>query len=211
MGKSKFNVNILLLVLLIFGAFTFFITVYITQKADRSAVNQFYPIEGTDLAVRYSSLEPDGLYQGSENVNSLRVKGRFGFDWGAAQEGESLYLNEYASTDLGLSFCDLVCVDLRSYQKEVLWPNTILRGRCASGELVCVRNVLLPANQPKTSSLCAFYSLSVPALCPESDGAEVLFLDPANGEVLYSVFDDEAMTDVFDARYLARTLEEVRG
>lgn len=211
MRKSQFNVNILLLVLLIFGAFTFFITVYITHKADRSAINQFCPIEGTDLAVRYSSLEPDGLYQGTENVNSLRVKGRFGFDWGAALEGESLYLNEYDSTDLGLTFCDLVRVDLESFQKEVIFTNTVLRGRCASGELVCVRDALLPSNQPKTSSLCAFYSLSDGKLHPESDWAEILYLDPASGEVLYRVFDDEAMTDAFDARYLSRTLEEVRG
>ena len=211
MGKSKFNVNIFLLVLLIFGAFTFFITVYITHKADRSAVNQFYPIEGTDLAVRYSSLEPDGLYQGTENVNSLRVKGRFGFDWGAALEGNRLYLNEYDSTDLGLSFCDLVRVNLDTFEKELFLPNTILRGCCASGELVCVQNALLPSNEPKTSSLCAFLSLSDSALHPESDGAEVLFLDPATGAVVYSEFDDEAMTDGFDACYLARTLEEVRG
>ena len=211
MQNTKLTFNGLLLIVLIFAAFTFFITIYITHKADRTAVNQFYPIEGTDLAVRYSSLEPDGLDEGSENVNSLRVKGRFGFDWGAALEGSSLYLNEYASTDLGLSLCDLVRVDLSSFRKELLCPNTILRGRCASGELVCVRNVLLPANEPKTSSLCAFYSLTSPSLRPESDRAEVLFLDPATGETLYSVFDDEAMTDAFEARYLARTLEEVRG
>ncbi len=211
MRKSKLNVNGLLVVLLIFGAFTFFITVYITNKADRTPINQFYPIEGTDLAVRYSSLEPDGLYRGSENVHSLLVKGRFGFDWGAALEDRSLYLNEYTSTELGLTLCDLVRVDLTSFHKEVLWRDTILRGRCASGELVCVRNVLLPSNQPKTSPLCAFYSLSSAALHPESDRAEVLFLDPVTGEILYSVFDDGAMADSFDARYLARTLEEVRG
>lgn len=210
MDRSKLTFNGLLLVILIFAAFTFFITVYITGKADRTAINAFHPIEGTDLAVRYSSLEPDGLYQGTENVNTLRVKGTFGFDWGAVLEGNRLYLNEYDATDLGVTLCSLVRVDLETDQKEVLFPDAILLGRCASGELVCVRNALLPSNHPDESSLCAFYSLTSPALRPESGAVEVVFLDPGTGEALCSVTDNLAEMDSFDARYLARTLEEVR-
>ena len=207
MRSPKLSVNALLLVLLIFGGFTFFITVFIVRMADRSGVNTFNPVEGTDYAIRYSSLEPNGLYQGNEVVNSLVVKGNFGFDWGAALEGERLYLNEYKTSNMGVMHSNLVRVDLTTKQKETLLTDAILRGKCASGELVCVRGVLLPANKPESNILCKFYALAAPGL---HDGAEVLFLDPAIGEIVYRVRDDEAMSNAFEARYLKRTLEEVR-
>ena len=207
MRSPKLSVNTLLLILLIFGGFTFFITLFIVRMADRSGVNTFNPVEGTDYAIRYSSLEPNGLYQGNEVVNSLVVKGNFGFDWGAALEGERLYLNEYKTSNMGVMHSNLVRVDLTTKQKETLLTDAILRGKCASGELVCVRGVFLPANEPESNILCKFYALTAPGL---HDGAEVLFLDPATGEIVYSVRDDGAMTEAFEARYLQRTLEEVR-
>ena len=207
MSSSKRRVNVLLLILLLFGGFTFFITVCISHMADRTPVNTFSPIEGTNYAIRYSSLEPSGLYEGSENVHSLVVEGNFGYDWGAALEGNRLYLNEYSATDLGVMHSDLVYVDLNTKEKTCLFSDAILRGRCASGELVCVRGVLLPANQPETNVLCKFYALTAPGL---QDGAEVLFLDPATGEVVYRLRDANAMGKGFEARYLQRTLEEVR-
>lgn len=207
MRSPKLSVNALLLVLLIFGGFTFFITVFIVRMADRTGVNTFNPVEGTDYAIRYSSLEPNGLYQGNEVVNSLVVQGNFGFDWGAALEGERLYLNEYKTSNMGVMHSNLVRVDLTTKQKETLLTDAILRGKCASGELVCVRGVLLPANKPESNILCKFYALAAPGL---HDGAEVLFLDPATGEIVYRVRDDGAMTEAFEARYLQRTLEEVR-
>ena len=207
MRSPKLSVNALLLILLIFGGFTFFITLFIVRMADRSGVNTFNPVEGTEYAIRYSSLEPNGLYQGNEVVNSLVVKGNFGFDWGAALEGERLYLNEYKTSNMGVMHSNLVRVDLTTKQKETLLTDAILRGKCASGELVCVRGVLLPANEPESNILCKFYALTAPGL---RGGAEVLFLNPATGEIVYSVRDDEAMSNAFEARYLQRTLEEVR-
>lgn len=208
MRSPKLSVNTLLLILLIFGGFTFFITLFIVRMADRSGINTFNPVEGTDYAIRYSSLEPNGLYQGNEVVNSLVVKGNFGFDWGAALEGDRLYLNEYNTSDMGVMHSNLVRVDLTTKRKETLLTDAILRGKCASGELVCVRGVFLPANEPESNILCKFYALTAPDL---HDVAEVLFLDPATGEIVYSVRDDGAMTEAFEARYLGRTLEEVRG
>ena len=207
MRSPKLSVNALLLILLIFGGFTFFITLFIVRMADRSGVNTFNPVEGTDYAIRYSSLEPNGLYQGNEVVNSLVVKGNFGFDWGAALEGERLYLNEYNTSNMGVMHSNLVRVDLTTKRKETLLTDAILRGKCASGELVCVRGVFLPANEPESNVLCKFYALAAPGL---RGGAEVLFLDPATGEIVYRVRDDGAMTEAFEARYLQRTLEEVR-
>ena len=87
--------------------------------------------------------------------------------------------------------------------------DTVLRGRCASGELVCVGDALMEANAPKTNPLCQFYGLSA-GIHPEKDGALVLFLDPDTAQVVYSVWDDEALTDGFEERYLNCTLGEVR-
>lgn len=212
MRSPKFTLNALILVILLASAFLFFIMLMVFGMASRLLpVNQIIPIENTDLLIRYSNLEPDGLYQGTENVNTLRVEGTFGYDWGAVLEGERLYVNEYDATDLGLTLCDLTMIDLATDQKQVLFPNTILRGRCASGELVCVRDVMIPANHPAESSLCAFYSLTDPSLRPENSLAQVLFLDPATGEIVYETQTNASLDKSFSSRFLERTLEEVRG
>ncbi|MBR2832698.1 MAG: hypothetical protein IKE57_07235 [Oscillospiraceae bacterium] len=209
MSTSRFTVTSLLLLAIIISVIGFLFTVLLPELSDHSAVNDYFPIEGTNLGVRYSSLYPNGLYTGEKGT--LRLEGDFGHDWGAAAEGDDLYLNEYRSTSLGLAFCDVVRVDLETYDKEVLFRNTILRGRCASGELVCLGDYLLPSIYPDSNSLCRIYAMSSPQLRPEGTGALVLFLDPKTGEVLYSIRDEDALEDSFDGRYLARTLEEVRG
>ena len=208
MRESKFTLNAFLLVVIIFSALTFFVTVKLTAMADRTPVNSFTPIEGTDLAVRYSSLEPNGIYPGSENVNTLRLEGNFGVDWGAAAVGDRLYLNAYRSTDLGLLLSDVVCVDTQTFQKQVLLQNAILRGRCASGELVCLTGELLPANLPEDNALCRIYSLTDTAL--RADGAAVVFLDPETGRVVYETTDPTSSSEDFEAQFLNRTLEEVQ-
>ena len=43
MRSPKLSVNTFLLILLIFGGFTFFITVLIVRMADRTPVNSFHP------------------------------------------------------------------------------------------------------------------------------------------------------------------------
>ena len=210
MRESKFTLNAFLLVVIIFSALAFFVTVKLTAMADRTPINSFSPIEGTELAVRYSSLEPNGIYRGSENVNTLVLEGNFGTDWGAAAVGDRLYLNAYRSTDLGILLSDVVCVDLRTFQKEVLLQNAILRGRCASGELVCLRGAMLPANHPQNNALCRLYSLTDTTLSPEGD-AMVVYLDPDTGRILYEVRDDTAQGGDFETRYLGRTLQEVQS
>ena len=67
------------------------------------------------------------------------------------------------------------------------------------------------ANAPDTNPLCQLYAMTDGDLHPEGKGATVLFLDPDTGEAVYSVWDDEALTDSFEDRYLSRTLEEVMG
>ena len=211
MRESKFTMNAFLLVVIIFSAFIFFITVKVMgMAADRRAVNTFTPIEGTEFLVHYSSLEPNGIYTGNENIHELKLEGNFGVDWGAAAVGDQLYLNAYRSTDLGILLSDVVRVDTNTFRKEVLLKNAILRGRCASGELVCLSGVMLPANRPEDNALCRLYALTDAELSPDGNGAKVVYLDPETGDVLYEVQDDTAAGDDFEARYLNRSLEEVR-
>ena len=211
MQENKFTANALVLVVIVFSAILFLFSIKVVDLSQHAAVNDFYPIEGTDLAVKYSSLSPNGIYQGGKTTGQLKLEGTFGYDWGAAVEGDSLYLNEYTSTDVGVMLCRLVRVDLTTFEKEVLLRDTILRGRCASGELVCLGGYLMPSSFPATNPLCKFYAMSDPDIRPADTSALVLFLDPSTGEVVYSVRDDEALTESFEGRYLARTLQEVMG
>ena len=71
-------------------------------------------------------------------------------------------------------------------------------------------NCLPSSDYPATNAFCSLYALSAPDIRPESSYAEVLFLDPATGEVLFRIPDEEAQTEGFEERYLQRTLEEVR-
>lgn len=208
MDSPKFSLNAFLLVFILFSALLFFFTVKVMDIADRTPVNSFTPIEGTELSVRYSSLEPNGICSGTENVNTLLLKGNFGTDWGAAAIGDRLYLNHYRTTDLGVLLSDVVCVDTDTFQETVLLRNAVLRGRCASGELVCLGGVLLSANYPEDNALCRLYSLTDGNLL--TDGATVFYLDPDSGEPLYTLRDDMAGED-FETRFLDRTLAEVRG
>ncbi len=208
MDSPKFSLNAFLLVFILFSALLFFVTVKVMDIADRTPVNSFTPIEGTELAVRYSSLEPNGICSGSENVNTLLLEGNFGTDWGAAAIGDRLYLNHYRTTDLGVLLSDVVCVDTDTFQETILLRNAVLRGRCASGELVCLGGVLLSANYPEENALCRLYSLTDGNL--SNDGAKVFYLDPESGELLYELRDDMAGED-FETRFLSRTLAEVRG
>ena len=102
----------------------------------------------------------------------------------------------------------MVCVDADTLQETVLLRDAVLRGRCASGELVCLSGVLLSANYPEENALCRLYSLTDTALT--QSGAKVCYLDPDSGQLLFELQDDTAGAD-FEARFLERTLAEVRG
>lgn len=212
MNNAKFTLNALLVVIMAFSAIGLLVTVNTFDAAGYMySINDYHPIKGTDLWIRYATKEPSGIYKGMKNTAELKLEGRFGYDWGVAVCGDDLYLNEYFDSDAGLVMSDLVRVNMDTFEEETVCGNTILRGRCASGELVCISDCMLPSNMTKTNSLCKLYAMTDPELDPSSDGATVMFLDPSSGEVVYSVWDDHALTDkLFDKRYLIRTLEEVR-
>ena len=210
MGNAKFTLNALLLVVIIFAAISLFFMVRVVDMADTGAVNDYYSVGDTGISVRYSSQKPNGLYTGSINTGELKLAGNFGYDWGAAYEGNTLFINEYSSTDLGMMLCKLVKVDMTTFEKEVLYKDSMLRGRCASGELVVVSGFMMPSSYPETNSLCKLYSFSSSNVHIDGKTATVLFIDPATGEVVYSVEDSNAMAEDFDARYIERTLAEVK-
>ena len=211
MRQSKFTFQAFLIIVLIFSVMAFFFTLFLSGMADKAwnpHVNDSYEIAGTDLTIRYSDKKGNGIFEGDPVNGVLKVEGSFGHDWGIALEGDYLYLNEYRTSTLGMMFCQLVRINLNTYEKEVLMHNTILRGQCTSGELVCVSGAMLPADFPETNPLCRFYRLTEKNNAPEG-GADVMFLDPQTLEAAYSVTVSDPFSPIFEKQYLQKTLTEV--
>lgn len=209
MKNNKMSFNMILIIVACFSTIAFFFTVKLVNLADRFPVNSFNRIEGTNFAIKYSSLEPDGLYEGDENTCVLRVEGTFGYDWGSAVEGDYLYTNEYVTTTLGLVTPQLVRINLKDFSKEVLYKDTLLRGRCASGELVCQSNFIMPSNYPKTNSFCKLYAMSSD-IDDVDNRFDVIYINPASAQVEYTVENQFDLANKFDENFLEKTLEEVK-
>ena len=211
MNRVKFNMNALLVIIIVLSALWFFINVWVFNNAKYVfIINDNYAIEGTDLWIHYGTTEPDGIYKGQAGTKELMLEGTFGYEWGLAVVGNDLYINEYRTSDLGMTFCNLVRVDMDTFEGETVAENTILRGRCASGELVCLGDCLLPSNKPTVNSLCKLYGMSSSKIRPGSNVATVMYIDAATGESVYTTQDTAVLTKGFQKRYLDRTLEEVR-
>ncbi len=208
MQRSKFTLNAFLIVVLVFSALILLVTVGLTNMADRTAINGYMPIEGTALSVRYSSLEKSGICTGGENNATLLLEGNYGYDWGAAVSGNTLYINEYQNTTLGFMLCQLDKINTETMEKEVLFQNAVLRGTCRSGELVCVTNYTMSSNYPDTNGLCRLYRL---ASHTDSNTVTVLWLAPETGEIVYSVTEENTADSAIEKKYLQHTLEEVKG
>lgn len=210
MGNSKFTMNSLNIIVIIFSAILFFFTIAMVNMSSPFAQNEFFPIEGTELAVKHSNLEPDGLYKGPESTATLVLEGTFGNDWGTAVENGKIYLNEYAMTTVGLIVPEAVRVDAETYEKEVLLKNAMIRGKCASGELVVVEGFIMPTNFPKTNSLFKLYCMSDPLMRPDSDSRNILFIDPATGETVLTLEDQLYLEKSFEMKFIDKTLDEIR-
>ena len=210
MNNTKFTMNALLVIVTIFSAIGLLFTVGIYKMGQHAyLVSDYEAIEGTDLAIRYSTKEPSGIYRGTKYADELVLEGEFGYDKGTTYSEGKLYLNEYRYTDTGFTLCDVVCVDTESFEKTVLMENAMLRGHCESGELVCRGDCFPRSDMPDTNSLCRLYAMTSPKLDPVSGSAAVVFIDPASGEIVYTARDDAQEGD-FDEHWLPHTLEEVR-
>ena len=209
MTQSRFTLNALLLVVAIMSALTFVITLILPSMADWSAVNDFYRIEETDYAIVYSDIKPNGIYEGPEQTAVLRVEGTFGHDWGIVLDEPYLYANEYTSTQMGLMHCSLVRIDLRTYEKEIILEDAVLRGRCQTGELVCVAGFLMPSTFPETNSLCRLYAMTASNVDLGRTGMQIVFLDPSTAQAVGAVSGEDVPDEVFEERYINRTLTEI--
>lgn len=185
MKDAKFNMNAVVLIVIIFSAIGLFFTIKLPTMANMEAVNEFWPVEGTEVSVKNSNRETNGLYTGTKFDGTLRLAGEFGYDWGAYAEGRTLYINEYLTTTMGMTVIQLDRVDLDTYKKEVFIKDAILRGRTASGELVVVTGFIIPSTFPDTNSLMSAYSAASNDI--RHDGMEeIRFIDPRTGETVYT-------------------------
>lgn len=209
MRQARFTMNAFLLIVIIFSAIYFAFTIFLSDVADRTPVNDYYRIEGSDFAILYSNKKTSGIYEGLESSGQLRLKGTFGHDWGIALQGNSLYATEYTYTEMKFTRCDLAKIDLVSFDKEILYNNCILRGRCASGELVCIGNFMLPSSFPKTNPICSLYAMTDTDYDAKQNGSLVMFIDPESGDLLYETEDRSALREDFDEKYLNLTLDEI--
>lgn len=210
MGNAKFTMNSLVIIVIIFSAILFFFTIAMVDMANPYAQNDYYPIEGTDLAVKHSSVDTNGLYRGPENTSVLVLEGTYGNDWGTTLSGDDLYLNEYSMTTVGLIIPEIVKVNVNTLDKEVLYKDAMIRGRCASGEMVCLEGYIMPTNFPKTNSLLKFYTMSDSDLRPEGNIVNILFIDPETGEVVFRMDDQPILEKSFELKYIERSLDEIR-
>ena len=209
MGNSRLTVNGIMIIVLIFSAMLFFFTVTMVEMVNPYGQNEFQPIEGTDLAVKHSSVDENGLYQGPESTAQLVLKGNFGNDWGTTLSGNSLYLNKYAITSLGLIIPEVVRVDTDTHEEELLYKDAIIRGRCASGEMIILTDYVMPTNYPDTNPMLKLYSMSS-GVDLDDKTLTVVFMDPGTGEVLYSLEDRAFLEKTFQKKYEDRTLDEIR-
>ena len=137
------------------------------------------------------------------------LEGNFGNDWGTTLSGTDLYLNEYAITSLGLIIPEVVKVDTETLEKEVLYKDAIIRGKCASGEMVLLTGYVMPTNYPETNSLYKFYTMSSDVDLDDT-AVTVIFMEPETGEVVFSLEDKAYMEKTFQKKYEDRTLDEIR-
>ncbi len=181
------------MMLIIFSVFVIFVLFGLTEMANIGINNDVYEIEGTDYSVRYTELKPSGLYKGKGNSGVLVVEGNFGYDWGVAVVDGALYCNEYRTTSLGMMVSDFVKIDLETYEKEVIYRDAVMIGKCRSGEVVCLDGFMMPSWQFDINSFFKLYSMSSCDIRAEKDLVTVRYIDTDTGETVLCF--EDSMTD----------------
>lgn len=180
MNQSRFSLNAFILVVACFSAIIFLVALIVPEATDSRIANDFYPIEGTDFAVVYSSKKSDGIYEGYRQTGELKLEGTFGHDWGLVYDEPYLYTNEYTTTRLGLAQCSVVRIDLRTFEKQVLFEDAVLTDRDDSGDLVITVGSLMPSAFPETNSLCRLYAMTDNDIDPGNPDGTVIRFSPTN-------------------------------
>ena len=208
MKKTKFTFNSLLLIVAIFSALVLFIGITMVDMATILPVEDSYRIGDTEYFVRYSSFHPYGIYRGNDQ---LVLKGSYGHDWGAALVGNTYYCNEMKDTDFGLMVTDVVKIDLTTFKKETVLRNSMIRGKCASGELIIYEGYISPTWSPDVNPFRCVFRVSDSKIQEDADAAVVSWYDTSSDSIVYSKTDPNAHHNKREEYYISRTLEKVRG
>ncbi|MBQ7715198.1 MAG: hypothetical protein IJT70_04935 [Clostridia bacterium] len=208
MNKIKFTFNSFLVLVIIFSAMASFILVGVTNMSERSTVNSVNPIEGTDYYIRYSDFAESGIYDGDMPSSKLLLQGNFGYDWGASVSGATMICNEYRRTTLGIITCDVVKIDLETFDKDLLYKDAMMVGKCASGEIVCIDGYTLAPMNSTDNLLYDIYSMSSCMINMENGVATVRWFDPATGECVAYKEDGRILEEGRTDYYLNLTVSE---
>ena len=214
MTQTKFSMNAFFLIVILLSGLYLFISVDVHDMASFVVTNDNYPIGETGYVVRYQqqhSRDVSGIYTGEQSYEECVLSGSYGYDWGAHLEGNTYFCNEYHKTKLGFMTCDVVKIDLETFEKELIMKDAMMRGTCASGEMVCLQGAVLPGWFPRTNPLFRLFCLSSSVIQTDQDGAVVHLLDPQTGEDMGSVADERAMMTVREQFYRESTREEILG
>ena len=79
------------------------------------------------------------------------------------------------------------------HEKETVFKNAMMIGKCESGEIVCLDGFVMPSWQYETNSLYKLFSMSSSAIRAEDDIVTVRFFDADSEETVYSF--EDSMTD----------------
>ena len=211
MKNYRKTLNIAVLTMMILSVLYIFITVVIFNVAQNTPTSASYQIEDTGYFVRYTTMKENGIYDDDGPAGKLLLEGQFGYDRGAAAQGNTLYCTEYRSSTLGWMTCDLVKVDLTTFEKKVLMKDAMLYGRCASGELIVMDGVVMANWFPQTNQLCELYRMTAGDKVFSERGAVVCLMDPESGEILWRKQDLNALTEKRMRYYMNNSLEEIAG
>lgn len=211
MRQTKFSMNAFVLVYILFSAAFLFVSVYLYDFADFSKSNDSYPIEGTDLFVRYADHIPSGIYDGEETYSNCLIEGRYGYNGSAQVSGNQLFINEYHNTKYGFMISDLMCISTDDFRKRCVAEDAYLLGTCKSGELVFVRGTGLANWFVQTNGLYPLYLSSSSPSENLKEGPEVIYLDPVTSEEISAGHDPDALSEKRQNYYLSRTLSEVKN
>ncbi|MCR4564166.1 MAG: hypothetical protein K5755_05985 [Clostridiales bacterium] len=209
MKKNRISMNVIMVIVIFVSVVTFFITIKMTHTASMLfGVNTYNPIEDSEYFIKYSNIEPNGVYKGTETVNELVLEGDYGYGDGAAVDNGAIYTSEYELTSMGVKLCKVVKINLETREKTTVINDAELRGRCASGELVISEGAAAKSNNADTNLLCKLYAISGKV---NFDKKPVIsFYDTEKSQVVFTTEDKTVNEKLFKSVYLDRTLSEVQ-
>ena len=211
MERPKFTFNAFVITTIVFSAILLFFTTFVFDMSDTSIINESYEIEDTGYYVRYTTHIPSGIYDSDEAIANLMIEGKFGYDWAAVHEGNFIFCNEYHSTAFGYMVSDIVRISLDDFEKKVIMKDSMLNGRCASGELICYEGVLMPNWFSSTNPLSDLYAISSLRKIGKGEAAGVTLYDAKKEEKVFTAYDERALSEERSDYYRASTLKEIEG